>query len=70
MAFWNEFNEQVWKDLEETWNKWWLGELNRPIIFLETAPRDSEISLSSLYPHLTQYSPESPVEDVLIKIGK
>ena len=68
MAFWNEFNEQVWKDLEETWNKWWLGELNCPIIFLETAPRDLEISLSSLYPHLTQYSPESPVEDVLIKL--
>jgi 5-methyltetrahydrofolate--homocysteine methyltransferase len=68
MAYWDEFNEQIWQNLEETWNKWWLGELDRPIIFLETAPQDSNISLSSLYPQLTQYSPETPVDSVILKM--
>jgi hypothetical protein len=68
MPKWNEFDDREWDRIEETWCAWWEGELDRPLLFIESVPLESGVLVSNLTPHLTQYGLDTPVEEFMTQI--
>jgi hypothetical protein len=55
------FTENDWKRIEQDWNAWWAGELERPLVTLEVTEPDPAHDWS----HLTKWGLETSVEEVL-----
>jgi hypothetical protein len=68
MPKWNEFDDREWNRIEETWCAWWEGELDRPLLFIESVPLESGVVVSNLTPHLTQHGLDTPVEEFMTQI--
>ena len=70
MTKWNDFSETHWKKVEVDWTKWWNGELERPLISIESVPEDSTVTLSNLYPQLGKFGFEENIQEILNDIEK
>ena len=69
MADYCRFSDADWPKLEHDWNAWWTGDLERPMVVLEThEPRDG-VDWGTFDPFLTQFPPSAPVEDLLDHSG-
>lgn len=60
-----DFTSADWKRISETWQTWWDGSLERPIIIIEAYEASSGFSFIHLYPNLTQYGLDTPIEQIL-----
>jgi len=68
MTKWIDFSSKDWERIEINWTNWWNGTLQRPIIVIESISPQSELTLSDINPHLTQFGFKEPVEPILSKI--
>ncbi len=55
------FDERDWERIQASWNAWWAGELERPLVVFQTYDRISGVDPSQL----TRYGLDTPVEQVL-----
>ncbi|PKN84816.1 MAG: hypothetical protein CVU46_12995 [Chloroflexi bacterium HGW-Chloroflexi-8] len=68
MTKWIDFCSSNWDRIERDWTSWWNGTLQRPIIVIESISPQSNLTLSDIKPHLTQFGFEEPVGPILSKI--
>lgn len=68
MTCWNDFDDAHWQRIQETWNAWWNGELERPLLVIESSLPGSGVSLETLSRHLTCYDPAYPAEAILDEV--
>jgi hypothetical protein len=55
------FTDSDWQRIARDWNAWWAGELDRPLVVLETSdPLDG-----ADYSQLTRFGLDTPVDDML-----
>lgn len=65
MANYSLFASADWPRLQRDWLAWWHGELERPIIVLETHAPRSGVDWTSFDAFLTQFPPGTPVDELL-----
>ncbi|MBN1261697.1 MAG: hypothetical protein JXB35_13560 [Anaerolineae bacterium] len=58
------FTEADWQRIERDWMAWWRGELERPLVVVESCPGIPD-AWSQVNPFLTQYSLTTPIETIL-----
>lgn len=56
-----KFDESDWQRIERDWNAWWSGELDRPLVVLETIHPISGIDWSQF----TKFGLDTPVDAIL-----
>jgi len=54
------FTEQDWQRIARDWSAWWAGDLERPLVVLETFDK-----VDADWSQLTKYGPTAPVEAIL-----
>ena len=64
MKSYRQFDEKDWERTERNWTAWWQGELDRPMVMIETmaAPR---YSLDTWNEHLTLFPLTQSAEEVI-----
>jgi 5-methyltetrahydrofolate--homocysteine methyltransferase len=65
MADYSRFPDADWPQLEESWNAWWAGELQRPMIVLETREQREGTDWADFDFFLTQFPEGAPIDDLL-----
>lgn len=65
MPSYSLFSDANWPKLERDWTSWWAGELNRPLVVLETQCPRPGIDWESFDTFLTQFHMDTPVELLL-----
>lgn len=69
MPTYRDFSVTDWARLRRDWSAWWRGELDRPLVVLETRPVYHADNDPMHDDFLTQFPLEMPVEDVLDRIA-
>jgi hypothetical protein len=59
------FDETDWQRIERDWTAWWAGELERPILVLETLDPRPGVDWATYSDFLTQFALDVPVEKIL-----
>jgi 5-methyltetrahydrofolate--homocysteine methyltransferase len=62
------FTADDWRRVEQTWNAWWEGELERPIVIIEDIVEPAGITISNIHnlgQPITSFPLEQPVEEIL-----
>ena len=59
-----QFDERDWERTERNWTAWWEGELDRPVVMIETMA-DPRYSLDTWNEHLTLFPLTMPAEAVI-----
>jgi hypothetical protein len=59
------FDESRWETVRETWDSWWAGELDRPLVVLECVEPQFENTPHYASTFLGNYPLELPVDDLL-----
>ncbi len=59
-----QFDDRQWARIERDWTAWWCGELERPMVVIETTVGRRD-ELSSWYDHLTKFPLTMPAEEVI-----
>jgi hypothetical protein len=65
VANYSRFTDVDWPMLEQDWNAWWAGELERPIIVLETYERREGVDWRTFDAFLSQFPEGTPIERLL-----
>jgi 5-methyltetrahydrofolate--homocysteine methyltransferase len=65
MADYSRFSDADWPRLQHDWNAWWAGELDRPMIVLETHEPREGVDWETFDQFLTQFPMGTPVDTVL-----
>jgi hypothetical protein len=62
-----QFDEGDWERIGRNWTAWWAGELDRPMVVIETMI-DTRYSLDAWYEHLTLFPLSLPAEAVIDRL--
>jgi hypothetical protein len=65
MADYSRFSDADWPRLQHDWNAWWAGELDRPMIVLETHEPREGVDWETFDQFLSQFPMGTPVDTVL-----
>lgn len=63
MSVWTEFDDNAWARIEQDWNAWWNGTLDRPVVTIATRDKGHHPPPGDDF--LTRFSLDTPVSDIL-----
>jgi hypothetical protein len=59
------FDEQDWERIERDWSAWWAGDLDRPMVVIETYEPSPGVQLPNAPSYVTNLPPDLPAEEVV-----
>jgi 5-methyltetrahydrofolate--homocysteine methyltransferase len=63
MTHFFQFRPYEWQRIEQAYNAWWAGELERPLLFIEAQAPEAEPEDWSNF--ITRYDPLTPIDQIL-----
>jgi hypothetical protein len=65
MTYYLDFSEADWQRIERDWTAWWAGELERPMVVIETLDPCPDGDWNDFQDFLTRFPPDMAAEEVL-----